>query len=261
MPNEILLKPGQVVQFKATSFNALGQKLKAEAAVFSVDKSGQITPAGAFTAKSDATHTTATITAKLGELTGTARVRIVPPLPWKFDFNDVEIKEVENPVTKAKSIEGEPPITWVGARHRHKVREVAGEKVMTKISTIPRGARSQMWMGPWDLTNYTIQADVRGAAKKGTVQTDQGPQENFVLPDIGLINMRYTLDLMGQSQQLQLRSWTSQIKTRFSKNVPFTWKADKWYSLKFSAYAENGQAILQGKVWGARPAGTEGVDD
>ena len=37
----------------------------------------------------DAGHECALVTCKVGDLTGTARVRIVPPLPWKFDFNDV----------------------------------------------------------------------------------------------------------------------------------------------------------------------------
>ena len=40
---------------------------------------------------------------------------------------------------------------------------------------------------------------------------------NNKMPDMGLIAQRYTLDLMGASQQLQIRSWTSQIATRFSE--------------------------------------------
>ncbi len=67
-------------------------------------------------------------------------------LPWKFDFSD-----------------GEVPVTWVGARYRNIVREVDGNKVMVKVTTIPKGTRSQLLMGPVDLHDYTIQADVRGA--------------------------------------------------------------------------------------------------
>ena len=59
---------------------------------------------------------------------------------------------------------------------------------MTKIKTIPKGARSQGWMGPPSLSGYTIQADVFGAEK------------DEKMPDIGLIGQRYTLDMMGASQ-------------------------------------------------------------
>ncbi len=68
------------------------------------------------------------------------------------------------------------------------------------------------------------------------------------MPDIGLIAQRYTLDLMGDHQELQIRSWTSQLD-RFSKTVPFTWKPNTWYTMKFRAATEDGKAVLRGKVW------------
>ena len=68
------------------------------------------------------------------------------------------------------------------------------------------------------------------------------------MPDIGLIAQRYTLDLMGRRQQLQIRSWTS-VLDRFSKTVPFTWKPDTWYTMKFQANVVDGKAELKGKVW------------
>ena len=52
-------------------------------------------------------------------------------LPWKFDFSD-----------------GEVPVTWIGARYRHVVRDVDGNKVMVKVTTIPKGPRSQAILGP-----------------------------------------------------------------------------------------------------------------
>ena len=65
---------------------------------------------------------------------------------------------------------------------------------------------------------------------------------------MGLIAQRYTLDLMGANQQLQIRSWTPQL-ARFSKSVPVAWKPNVWYTLKFSAGVKDGKAVLQGKVW------------
>jgi outer membrane protein assembly factor BamB len=220
VPNEVLMKPGEIQQFKARLYNARGQFLKETPAKFSVSGLGKIDNTGSFTAADGSTHSAATVTAKVGELEGQARIRIVPPLPWKFDFND-----------------GQVPVTWIGARYRHVPREVDGEKVIVKVTTIPKGSRSQSWMGPTDLHDYTVQADV------------QGRESNKKTPDIGLIAQRYTLDLMGASQQVQLRSWTSQIATRFSKSVPFAWQPGKWYTMKLQASTDGANAVLKGKVW------------
>jgi len=145
------------------------------------------------------------------------------------------------------------PVTWIGARYRHVPREMDGEKLMAKVTTIPKGTRSQSWMGPTDLHDYMIQADVRGTisyAKAPGAAADEkavNPSEGK-MPDIGLIAQRYTLDMMGASQQLQIRSWTS-VLDRFSKSIPFPWKPDTWYTMKFQANVVDGKAVLRGKVW------------
>ena len=265
VPAEALIKPGEKVQFKTRLFNARGQFLKEVEPNYLAEGSGQIDKEGLFTADGPAGHTAATITAKVGELTGTSRVRITPPLPWKFDFNDDQV-----------------PITWVGARYRHVPRDLDGEKVIAKITTIPKGTRSQSWMGPTNLHDYSIQADVRGsivfidvplateaaaAGGDGDKEKDEagsavkdgaaadssagGPGKTErvgKMPDIGLIAQRYTFDLMGASQQVQIRSWTS-VLDRFSKSVPFAWKPNTWYTMKFQANVVDGKAVLKGKVW------------
>jgi hypothetical protein len=215
-----LIQPGETCQLRARLYSARGRFLKETPATFSVTGSGTIDDTGKYVAAGGTNHSAAIVTAKVGELEGQARIRIVPPLPWKFDFSD-----------------GQVPITWIGARYRHIVRDVDGEKVMVKVTTIPKGTRSQSWMGPTDLHDYTIQADFQGALT------------NNKLPDMGLIAQRYTLDLMGASQQLQIRSWTSQIGKRFDKSVKFPWQAGKWYTLKFQASTDGTKAVLKGKVW------------
>lgn len=222
IPAELLLKPGEKQTFEVRVFNARGQRLNGSpTAKFAVDANGEIDPVkGTFVADSSAKHVAATISATVDGASGFARVRIVPPLPWKFDFND-----------------GQVPITWVGARYRHQVREVNGEKLLVKINTIPLGTRSQSWMGPTDIQDYTIQADVYGDIK------------NNKLPDIGVIAQRYTLDLMGVNQQFQIRSWTAQLEHRFAVTKPHTWKEHVWYTVKFRAGVEDGKAVLRGKVW------------
>jgi hypothetical protein len=91
-------------------------------------------------------------------------------------------------------------------------------------------------MGQNDFSDYTVQADVMGAIA------------NSKMPDVGVIAQRYTFDLMGSDQQVQVRSWTSQLG-RFSKSAPFHWDPNTWYTMKFRAAAENGKAVLKGKVW------------
>jgi outer membrane protein assembly factor BamB len=219
-PYEVLLKPSAKQQYTVRLYNARGQFLRTSSATFSLQGPGEIDSSGIYTAASGAAHTATYVQAKVGDLVGTARIRVVPPLPWKFDFSD-----------------GEVPITWVGARYRHIVRDIDGNKAMVKITTIPKGTRSQALMGPTDLHDYTIQADVRGA------------MTNNKQPDMGVIAQRYTLDLMGASQQLQIRSWTPQLDKRFAVSVPIKWKSDTWYTIKFRAAVEGGKAVLRGKVW------------
>jgi hypothetical protein len=184
-----------------------------------LDGPGQIAADGAFTAAPQAAHSATFVSARVGDLVGRARVRVVPDLPWHFDFEGSR----------------EPPITWVGARYRHVVRNIEGNNVLVKVTTIPKGTRSQAWFGPHELHDYTIQADVMGAVN------------NQQMPDIGLIAQGYTLDLQGGHQKLQIRTWPAQL--RVTTTVDFAWKPNQWYTMKFRAANENGKAVLRGKVW------------
>ena len=107
---------------------------------------------------------------------------------------------------------------------------------MTKITTIPKGTRSRCWFGQSDLSDYTIQADVRGDMKDGK------------LPDIGLIAQGYTFDLQGEHQALQIRSWDPQL-LRMAQTVDFAWQPHRWYTMKFQATVVDDRAVLRGKVW------------
>jgi hypothetical protein len=105
VPAEVLLKPGDTQKFTVRLFNARGQLLKESPATFTLAGPGEIAPDGTFHAASAAAHAATIVTAKVGDLAGKARIRVVPPLPWKFDFAS-----------------GEIPVTWVGARYRHQQR-------------------------------------------------------------------------------------------------------------------------------------------
>jgi hypothetical protein len=220
VPAEVLMKPGETQKFTVRLFNAHGQLLQESPATFTLDGPGMIADDGSFKAPADAGHLATIVTAKVGELTGRARIRIVPPLPWQFDFEGAK----------------DAPITWVGARYRHQIRPVEGSNVMVKITTIPKGTRSRCWFGPSDLSDYTIQADVKGL------------KQNDKIPDIGVIAQGYTLEMHGAAQKLFLNSWVPHDK-RYFKLIDFAWEANKWYTIKLKASNENGKAMLRGKVW------------
>lgn len=220
VPAEALVKPGESIRFELRVFNAAGQPLKNHPATakFATSGSGQIDDDGTFRPEGTS-HTHAVVTATLDGLSAQSRIRIVPALPWKFDFTD-----------------GDVPITWIGARYRHVGRTVDGEPVMVKITTIPKGTRSQLWMGSPALHDYTFQADLKAA------ESATGSK-----PDMGIIAQRYTLDMMGESQQLQIRTWPAQL--RMAKTIPMKWESDVWYTVKLRASNEGGRAVLHGKVW------------
>ncbi|MCA9140405.1 MAG: PQQ-binding-like beta-propeller repeat protein [Planctomycetales bacterium] len=225
IPAEALVGPGESIQYKVNVFNAIGQKLETPDNVsFRVVGTGASVSGNKLTASADATHTGVEVIAEVAGASGSARVRIVPPLPWKFTFDGLS----------------DPPLSWVGARYRHIIREVDGSPALTKITTIPLGARSRAWMGPSELSEYTISADVRGAK---TLER---------LPDIGLTAQGYVLDLMGETQKLQIRTWASS-EERTSETVDFPWKEDQWYRMKFRVDLDSEGparvALLRGKVW------------
>lgn len=230
-PVELLVKPGEKVKLTVKSFNAKGQLVSADVkAKFTVEGTGSVSDAGEYSAPADAAHVFAKVTAEADGLKSPiTRVRVVPALPWSFDITDKQV-----------------PVTWIGARYRHQVREVDGNPMLVKITTIPKGTRSQLWMGQPSLHDYTIQADFKTSIKDGKI------------PDVGLVNQRYTLALMGAHQKVQIRSWVPRLELRFAKSLDFKWEANKWYTLKFKSENKDDRVVLSGKVW---PKGTDEPKD
>jgi outer membrane protein assembly factor BamB len=261
VPAEAQIAAGGTLPLKVRLFDAAGRFVKESAAEFSAT-AGAVGSDGRYTAPADK-HAAAVVTAKVGGLEGRARVRSMPPLPWTFDFEEIALE----PDPKGGPPRGEPPLPWIGMRYRHVVRTVDGSKCLVKVTTIPKGTRSQGWIGPIGLKSYSISADFRaqetGVEKPGTPQPaassdadafakrfgNAAALEKARMPDMGLIAQRYTLDLMGASQQLQVRSWPPQVATHFSKTIPFAWEAGKWYRMKFEARVQGSTALLRGKVW------------
>ncbi len=92
-------------------------------------------------------------------------------------------------------------------------------------------------MGPTDLANYTIQADVLLKEEGGKMS------------DVGLINSGYQLTIRGLSNKLRLDTWTSSDYRTFMRSADSSPKPDTWYTLKLSVVPEGDDAIVRGKIW------------
>lgn len=230
VPTEVIMSPGESVQFSVKAYDANGRFIGEPQGSWEVaGLSGKIDATGRFVADQKGGMQGGEIKVKVGALQSEARARIFPPLPWSQDWES--------------STAGDHPSLWPGGAARFTVEELDGNKVLGK-AFVDRGLeRQQLYIGTPDMSGYTIQADLRGT-KKGRRR-----------PDVGLINGRYTLDLMGNHQRLQIRDWA---ELRIENHVPFSWEADTWYTMKLRVDVKRDKAIVLGKVW---PAGTEEPGD
>ena len=216
------LTSGEPIAFSVIGFNAEGKQTTAIGAI-EWTKTGLtgMLEVGKFTPDKSAGAHAGTVTVGAGDMTATARVRVVPLLPWTEDFETVKLEKI--------------PTHWIGATGKFFVREKDGNKVLVK-TPVQRGLnRSNVYLGPSTMKDYQIQVDLMGTKDKRR------------LPDMGLIANRYTLDMMGRHQRLQIRSWASDL--RMAKTIDFAWETDVWYTMKMTVETTTDKAIIRGKVW------------
>ena len=219
VPAEVLVKPGETVQFRVRAFNDKGQYLRDVGGAWTTGNLGTIDAAGKFVA-ANGSHA-GVITAEAANVKATGRVRIMPELPLNEDFESSELEK--------------SPSGWIGSTGKFFVREKNGKKVLVK-TVLERGLQtSDVYIGPPSWSDYTIQVDVMGAKNKRR------------LPDMGVIASGYKFSLMGNHQRLQLASWDSEL--RINKTIPFQWSPDVWYTLKLKVDSSGEKGILRAKIW------------
>jgi outer membrane protein assembly factor BamB len=224
VPTELMLKPGDKVNFRVRLFDERGNFIREEqSAEWSLDKLKGTVEKGEFVASGDGGWQAGAVKAKVGGVTGAARVRVAPTLPWNESFDSLEVNTV--------------PVTWTNTLTKYVVREINGNKVLVKTtegSTLLSRARA--YMGPNNLSDYTVEADFFATQKR----RQQG--------DAGVIAQRYALILYGNSQTLRIEAW--QPETERTVTVPFAWKPDAWYRMKFMVEnLPDGKVRARGKVW------------
>jgi len=232
VPTEVTMVAGQSANFRARLFDEHGEFLREEKASWALDGLKGTVEDGKFTTASGPVGQAGLIKATVGAITGEARVRVVPPLPWTETFDSYAVNTV--------------PAHWLGAAAgQYKVVELDGGKVLAKAPNETLFKRMRIFLGPTDWSNYTIEADVRA------------PEKRRQMGDAGVTAQRYTLVLFGNNQQLELYSW--QPETKRNVDVPFAWKPDTWYHLKLRV--ENtldGKARIRGKAWPTAESEPEG---
>ena len=226
IPNVAVTHSDESVTYSVHTFDAKGRPLGPAGDVqWSADGPGATIENGKVTFDGSKIKGTQNvkITAKVGEVSGVANVRVAGPLPWSFDFES-------NPI-------GKPPMGWMGVGKGAAVQESEDSNILVQPKA-PRGApRATMFFGPSDMTGYTVQADVKGNANKSGRR----------ITDLGVVNGGYTMDLQGAHQRIQVESWTSE--RRMMKQFPFEWEIGSWYTLKLRVDVDDDKALIRGKVW------------
>jgi len=224
VPTELILKPGDKVSFRVRLFDETGTFIREEpSATWELDQLKGTVTNGQFVAASDAIAQAGLVKATVSGITGSASVRVFPPLPWSEDFEAMALNSI--------------PATWVNTTPKFAVRELNGNKVLVKTTEgSSLASRARTYMGPSDWSNYTIEVDINGTQKR----RQQG--------DGGVIAQRYALVLYGNSQMLHLEPW--QPETKRTVTIPFAWKPDTWYRMKLQVEnLPDGKTRARGKVW------------
>jgi len=223
-PYEAIVDPGSTQAFTLKAFDANGNLLRevpAGTAGWALDQlPGVVGANGEYRAPASGGGA-GFVTATVEGVTGQARVRVIPPLPWNYDFDTAE---------------GASP--WWTSNLKVQVVDVEGGKALLRARDETVGRRAKVYMGRPGWSDYTVQADVRG--------TEQRRQRG----DPGLINQRYMMVLFGNSQKLELHPW--QAADEMTVRVPFEWDVDTWYRMKLRVEPrDDGTTLVQGKVWRA----------
>ena len=223
-PTELILKPGQSVDLTAQVFDAQGRAISsAGQAEWVLEGLKGTLDNGKFTPEAGLAQA-GTVKATVGAVSGASRIRVIPDLPWNYDF---------------ESASGEAaPAHWINATGKFVVRDVEGNKVLVKLANneFAFAKRARPFFGSPEHSNYTVEADIRTMERRRQ------------MADVGIVAQRYELVLFGNHQRLELQPW--QPETARTMKVEYAWKPDTWYTMKLEVQnLDGGKVRARGKVW------------
>ena len=240
VPAEFALTPGESVTFKIYGLDAHGRRVK----TITPDKWETFIPPSAkvkaqvdasfegntLTAPADAKLSAGAFKATHGKLSATTRGRVIAGRGYREDFDDIKLV-IDGPDGQKVNF---PPLPWLGARIKWQVSEKDGSQVLTKRLDNVLFQRTTNFIGDPEMSGYTLSADV---------MTDGNRR---IMSSIGLVNQRYLIALVGNSQVLEVSS----NYDRLSESVPFTVKPNTWYRLKTKVETNpDGSGTVMAKAW------------
>ena len=242
VPGDILLKPGQNLKLTVNKIDKDGNVVEANVKanfVKYIPPTAKVKTQMNASVADNAITAAATNLASAGAfkatsedgLAGLLRGRILPKIPYQQDFESYKLT-VDHPDDGVKF--AYPPLAWTGARLKWEVRDLEGNKVFAKTLDRVLFQRAITIFGDPESSNYTIEADV---------MTDGNRR---IKGNIGVINQRYFITLVGNQQILEVSSNHERVK----ESVPFSWSPKKWYRLKSRVdVAADGSGVIRAKAW------------
>lgn len=243
VPSEVLVHPGDKQSFRIRALDKNGNFVsEIDSAVWTKfipptarvksEMDASFNEEGVLIAAPEAKESAGAFQAVAGNLKGIIRGRLLSDLPINEDFEGYSLtvdSEVEKGVKFAY-----PPLPWIGARFKWEVRDLEGQKVLAKTLDTMLFQRAITFLGHPDMKNYTFEADVMTDGNRRTMS------------NVGVINQRYVVALIGNWQQLEVSSNHDRVKVA----VPFKIKPKSWYRLKTRVdLAEDGTGTVRAKAW------------
>jgi outer membrane protein assembly factor BamB len=222
VPGDVEMAPGEKKTFSIRAYNAKGQFLKEVDGAWSLKGlQGKVGESGELAIAEGAKQHAGLLEAKVGELTASTRVRVLSGVPYEADFEDLA--------------DGKVPTEYLSAAGKFESEMKDDSRTLKKHSKNDMFRRAKVYIGPSDLKNYTIQADMLGTKYKRNMS------------DMGLIANRYVLAMWGNVQKLRIQSWLA--PPRLEKWVNFKWQPDVWYRMKMTVTPQGDKALIRGKIW------------
>ena len=243
VPAEFSLLAGKSERFEVFSLDSAGRRIEKLEKDLTWEKwipptakvqskvDATISQQGILTAEADALLSAGAIKVSSGSLSGVARGRVIPNLPYNENFED----GFSFQHTSSDQISfSYPPLPWLGARMRWQVQKMGENTVAGNTLDRVLFQRAINFLGHKDMSNYTMEADV---------MTDG---DRRIKSNVGLINQRYIFVLVGNSQKLEVVSNFD----RFRHSVPFSIRTNTWYRLKTCVdLVSSNTGVIKAKVW------------
>jgi outer membrane protein assembly factor BamB len=244
VPAEVLLRPGEQQKIRLLAVDEYGIPTAAPTASptwatflpptakVKAEMKASFTTPDTLTAKPEQMPSAGMFMAKIDNVAGYVRGRIMTDLPLSenFDGFDVSVPSQLDPALKFAY----PPLPWIGARFKWEVHLLDGNKVLAKTVENKLFQRAITFIGTPEKKDYTIQADVMSDGNRRKMS------------EVGVINQRYAVILKGNAQELEINSNLELIRV----SVPYKWNAKTWYTIKSRVdVAADGSGIIRAKVW------------